>query len=245
MVLTMLAKIDKFVYVARLIKEIKVSENYLGAKGGSGVHQAIINLMPPHITYIEAFLGTGVIMKKKAPAPYNIGIDKSASMIDKFNYAADELICGDAIEYLAKYKPKNKTAIYLDPPYVGSTRTSNARYEFEMTDQEHEKLIQTIKAFDNTNTFVLLSGYQNEIYQELLGDWFSKDFQAMTRGGVRTETVWCNYQPKDIHYHTYAGENFTDRQRIKRKAERWANNFKQMPKAEQQAVFSAMLSDEE
>ena len=54
-----------------------MKENYLGAKGGSGVYQTIINLMPPHKVYVEAFLGTGTIMKKKAPAEFNIGIDKN------------------------------------------------------------------------------------------------------------------------------------------------------------------------
>ncbi|MCG9790671.1 hypothetical protein L1D61_26435 [Vibrio mediterranei] len=39
--------------------------SYLGAKSGSGVYQTIINLMPPHDTYIEAFLGTGAIMRKR------------------------------------------------------------------------------------------------------------------------------------------------------------------------------------
>lgn len=34
-------------------------DNYLGGKNGSGVYQAIINLLPPHDTYIEGFLGTG------------------------------------------------------------------------------------------------------------------------------------------------------------------------------------------
>ena len=63
----------------------------------------------------------------------------------------------------------------------------------------------------------------------------------MTRGGVRTETIWCNFEPKDIHYHTYAGKNYTERQGIQRKAERWANNFIKMSSGEQQAVLAAML----
>ncbi len=218
-------------------------ESYLGAKGGSGVYQAIINLMPPHETYIEAFLGTGEIMKRKAPALYNIGIDLNQSMIDKFDYArVDELLCEDSIKYLSQYQPKGRTAIYLDPTYVHDTRTSKARYKFEMTDGDHRRLIAASKKFDNSNTFVLLSGYRNEIYKELLSDWWSKDFQAMTRGGVRTETVWCNFKPSDMHYHTFAGENFTDRQRIKRKAERWAKNYESLPLGERQAVLTALLA---
>jgi DNA adenine methylase len=219
-----------------------MKESYLGAKNGSGVYQAIINLIPPHDIYIEGFLGTGAIMRNKAPALYNIGIDMNQSMLDKFDYASDELICTCAINYLANFQPKRKTAIYLDPPYVGSTRTSKARYEHELTDRDHEQLISNAKTINPEKTFILLSGYKNELYDDLLSDWWSKDFQAMTRGGVRTETVWCNFKPSEVHYHTFAGENFTDRQRIQRKAERWANNFQKMPKAEQQAVLAAMLS---
>lgn len=218
-----------------------MKESYLGAKNGSGVYQAIINLIPPHETYIEAFLGTGAIMRNKAPALVNIGLDKSKKMIDKFNYPSAELICGCSIEYLKNYKPKSKTVIYCDPPYMPCTRTSKAKYEHELTPTDHKELIKVLKSFDPEKTFILISGYKNDLYEELLKEWFSKDFQAMTRGGVRTETVWCNFKPSTVHYHTYAGEDFTERQRIQRKAARWAQNFKQMPPGEKQAVLAAML----
>jgi len=217
-------------------------ESYLGAKSGSGVYQAIINLFPPHEIFTELFLGTGAIMKKKAPAQYNIGIDKNVSMIDKFDYAADELLCADAIEYIESYQAKGKTVLYADPPYVHSTRTSNARYDHEMSDQDHRRLLKGLCAIDPKDTYIVISGYKNDLYSELLTGWWSKDFQAMTRGGVRTETVWCNFKPSEVHYHTFAGDNFTDRQRIKRKAERWAANFKGLPMGERQAVLNAILS---
>lgn len=49
--------------------------NYPGGKNGKGVYQTIINLMPPHEVYIEPFLGSGAILRKKRPAPVNIGMD--------------------------------------------------------------------------------------------------------------------------------------------------------------------------
>ncbi len=61
-----------------LASTIKIKDNrsaYPGGKGGSGVHQTIINLIPPHDTYIETHLGAGSIMRHKRPAPINIGID--------------------------------------------------------------------------------------------------------------------------------------------------------------------------
>mgnify|MGYP003657466093 CR=1 FL=1 len=169
-------------------------ESYLGAKGGSGVYQAIINVMAPHELYGELFLGTGVIFKKKAPAKYNVVIDKSQTMLDKFNY--------------------------------------------------HQRLLTAAKKHNPDKVKIIISGYSNPLYNEMLKDWWRKDFQAMTRGGVRTETIWLNYKPGDVHYHTFAGENFTDRQRIKRKAERWAKNFEALPPGERQTILAALLSVE-
>jgi len=45
---------------------IKIKDNrstYPGGKGGSGVYQKIINLIPPHDVYIETHLGGGSIMR--------------------------------------------------------------------------------------------------------------------------------------------------------------------------------------
>lgn len=218
------------------------NESYLGAKSGSGVYQAIINLMPPHETYIEAFLGTGAVMKRKAPAQRNIGLDKDKACIDSFDYAGEsELHCTDAFRFLSDfdYASAGSVLVYCDPPYVHSTRTSQARYRHELTDDDHRRLLAILNKIPAR---VILSGYRNAIYDELLSGWWSMDFQAMTRGGVRTETVWCNFNPGEVHYHSFAGKNFTDRQRIKRKAQRWANDFSQLPPAERQAILAALLA---
>lgn len=63
----------------------------------------------------------------------------------------------------------------------------------------------------------------------------------MTRGGVRTEKLWLNFPSGPVHWASYAGRNFTDRQRIKRKAARWAANFRKLPPGERLAVLSALL----
>lgn len=227
-------------------------KSYLGAKNGSGVYQAIINLMPPHDTYIEPFLGTGAVMRRKAPAARSIGLDKNQSCIDSFDftvlvsngYTVPELLLADAFDYLAEfeYSKAGKTLIYADPPYMHSTRTSNARYQHELTDEQHKELLQILKAVPAN---VILSGYRNDLYDTQLAGWWCMDFQAMTRGGVRTETVWCNFEPGEIHYHTYAGKNSTDRQRIQRKAARWAKNFAALPQPEKQAVLAALLAASE
>ena len=59
---------------------------YPGGKGGDGVYQTIINLMPPHKIYIEPFLGAGAIMRAKRPAPISsIGVDIDTAAIGIFH----------------------------------------------------------------------------------------------------------------------------------------------------------------
>jgi len=57
---------------------------YPGGKSGPGVYHRLINLMPPHETYVEPFLGGGALMRLKLPAAYNIGVDLDAGVIEKW-----------------------------------------------------------------------------------------------------------------------------------------------------------------
>ena len=49
--------------------------SFPGGKNGAGVFQTLINLMPPHDVYVEAFIGGGAVMRQKKPAAVNVGID--------------------------------------------------------------------------------------------------------------------------------------------------------------------------
>jgi hypothetical protein len=44
------------------------------------------------------------------------------------------------------------------------------------------------------------------------------EFQVMPRGGPQTEKLCFNFIPSYVRWATFAGEDFTDRQCIKRKA---------------------------
>ncbi|MFI3211682.1 MAG: DNA adenine methylase [Peptostreptococcaceae bacterium] len=62
--------------------------------------------------------------------------------------------------------------LYLDPPYIKSTRSSKKDvYEHEYTDEDHIKLIEKLKTIKAS---VILSGYQNDLYDELLKFGWSK-----------------------------------------------------------------------
>jgi site-specific DNA-adenine methylase len=216
--------------------------SYFGSKATSGLCQAIIAMMPPHDTYIESHLGGGAIMKRKPPASHNIGIDLNERALAKFqcDYPV-QLIRGCAHRFLAEYQYQGRELVYSDPPYLQSTRSSSRRYRFDYEEADHVQLLRLLKSLPCQ---VMISGYASALYAEQLVGWRSVAIQVMNQSGVRTEKVWFNFTLDRLHWARYAGRNFTDRQRIKRKAESWAQRYRGMPRAERLAVLGAMMAVE-
>lgn len=132
---------------------------YLGAKSGSGVFQAIIAAMPPHDTYIETHLGTGVIMRTKPPAIRSIGLEIDPQALAAFDPAYPvELHQVDCVAFLEAFDfaSAGRVLVYADPPYVMASRTSAARYRADYTDDDHRRLVATLRTLPAS---VLLSGY--------------------------------------------------------------------------------------
>lgn len=223
--------------------------SYLGSKGGSGVYQKIIAEMPPHDTYIETHLGSGAVMLRKPPAMQNVGLDIDSETLrgfkDKYQMREQEdlyqLWCVDAVDYLSRFDfaAAGKVLVYSDPPYLPETRTSRARYRHEYTVADHERLLACLMSLPE-NVSVILSGYPSQLYNETLAGWRSMEFQAMTRGGVRTEKIWMNYGEGRAYSHAFAGKDYNDRSRIKRKVERWRAKYAALPPAERLAIMAAL-----
>lgn len=75
-----------------------------------------------------------------------------------------------------------------------------------------------------------------------LADWRLVQFQAMTRRGPATECLWMNYpDPASLHTTWYVGADFRERERIKRKRQRWARRIAAMDPAERQVILEALL----
>ena len=216
--------------------------SYFGSKATSGLCQAIIALMPPHDTYIETHLGGGAIMKRKPPALRNIGIDLDARALKRLrcDYPVEK-VHGCAHRFLAEYPFMGRELLYCDPPYLLHTRTSGRRYRYDYEGQDHVELLALLKAVPCP---VILSGYPSALYDEQLADWRTLEVQVMNQAGVRTEKLWLNFTPDRLHWARYAGKNFTDRQRIKRKAESWASRYQAMPRAERVAVLAGLMAVE-
>ncbi|MBW4203933.1 DNA adenine methylase [Enterobacter cloacae subsp. cloacae] len=225
--------------------------SYLGSKAASGVYQKIIAEMPPHDTYIETHLGGGAIMLRKPPARHNIGIDKDEEALTNFMEREGygqipnlQLVNCDAVDVLENFfldppAAGNRVLLYVDPPYLHETRTSNARYRCEYQVADHVRLLTCLKSLP-PEIQIILSGYPSQLYEDLLPGWRSKEFQAMTRGGVRTEKIWMNYPEGRAYSHAFAGKDYNDRHRIKRKVERWRAKYAALPAAERLAIMVAL-----
>ncbi len=103
----------------------------------------------------------------------------------------------DAFELIEKYDTP-KTLIYADPPYPRSTRSQKVKngkfyhgyaHEFD-TDEEHEKLLTVL---NNCQSMVMISGYQCELYDDMLSGWVRHDKTSQMDGKAKkTESLWIN-----------------------------------------------------
>jgi DNA adenine methylase len=94
-----------------------------------------------------------------------------------------------AVELIKSFNHDN-VLIYADPPYVLSTR-SRKQYRHEMSDQDHVELLGTLLLHTGP---VMLSGYDNAIYNKYLQGWRKISTPARAENSLpRTEVLWMNY----------------------------------------------------
>jgi hypothetical protein len=181
-------------------------------------------------------------MQRKPAALHNIAIDldREALRAFKCDYPIEK-VHGCAHDFLSRYNFRGSELVYCDPPYLHYTRTSSRRYPFDYEQKDHIKLLEQLKRLPCS---VMISGYPSHLYDELLTDWGRLELQVMNHKGVRTEKLWFNFTPDRVHWSRYAGKNFTDRQRIKRKAESWGRRYQALPRAERLAVLSSIMAVE-
>ena len=219
---------------------------YPGGKNAPGVAQLLTNSLPPHRLYIEPFLGSGALMRAKTPATISIGIDLDPLPLAKFAahiphpqtrpLARVSLALADALPILEASHFTADTLIYCDPPYPASTLTNTNRYKCTLKDTQHEALL---KALTHTKAHVAISSYPNPGYAHALRSWHCQLYRAQTRGTPRAEALWTNWQPNaprgDLRS---AGATFRERERIKRKRQRWLTKFATLQPIEAAAILA-------
>lgn len=135
------------------------------------------------------------------PARSSVGMPGYlAGYVDRIAPAAERLAavsleCRPALDVIRKYGAVPEVLLYVDPPYLGSTRANDNAYRHEMrSDDEHREMAAALHA---CRAAVVLSGYPSDLYDlELYAGWDRHEMAASTgQGGTwanRTEVLWSN-----------------------------------------------------
>lgn len=232
---------------------------FVGSKGGAGIAQWLISLMPAHRVYLEGCLGRGVIYNTKLPALENILIELDGATLTRFEQRLFEsgttshywptCINGDCVAIVPTLNLPADALCYFDPPYPGDVRIDAGRAYYAsdkrpggtLTLEWHEAFLTMLQALP---CMVMVSGYECELYSKLLDGWRTSYKWTVNRAGAKVkEFVWLNFQePALLHDPRFVGGNYTDRQRVKRKMERWKKNFLALPPDERWAMYETLSS---
>jgi DNA adenine methylase len=123
-------------------------------------------------------------------------VERMATAAERLQHVTLE--ASPALDIIAKFGQQPDVLLYVDPPYLGSTRSKTWRgYEHEMRGEaEHRALAEALHA---SRAAVVLSGYPSDLYdRDLYAGWDRHTIAASTgQGGNRTEVLWSN-RPLDL-----------------------------------------------
>ena len=128
-------------------------------------------------------------------------VDRMAVAAERLH--AVSLECRPALDVIDRYGRHPEVLLYVDPPYLSSTRApgdesraGTHRYQHEMmTADAHAQLLEALRG---CAAAVAVSGYPSELYGATLRDWRRVEWPAGTgqsaRGewSTRTEALWIN-----------------------------------------------------
>lgn len=123
-------------------------------------------------------------------------VDRMAAAAERLQHVSLE--CRPALELVQKYGAHPQCCLYVDPPYLGSTRSARGGgngYRVDMT--EHADHVELLWALMGCRASVVISAYPSELYTEALKGWDSLVIPHSTGQGngvnqARTEVLWSN-----------------------------------------------------
>jgi DNA adenine methylase len=133
--------------------------------------------------------GSGIGM----PGYLEAYVERIAAAADRLSMVSLE--CMPALDLIRKYGQQPDVLLYVDPPYLGTTRDHRNNYRYEMKDEgDHRDLAEALHA---CKAAVVLSGYASDLYdRELYAGWARHTMPAFTGNSsgdrTRTEVLWSN-----------------------------------------------------
>ncbi len=102
----------------------------------------------------------------------------------------------DAMELIRRYNSP-ETLIYCDPPYNQEIRKKKI-YKCELDDAGQIRLLQVLK---ESKAKIILSGYDNELYNTELKGWYTDEKETTAQMGLkRREKLYMNFQPPLLYF---------------------------------------------
>lgn len=118
-------------------------------------------------------------------------VDRMAPAASRLHSVSLE--CRPALELITSYGRDPRVLLYVDPPYLGTTRQSGGYIHEMKTEDEHRELAEALR---DVKAAVVLSGYSSPLYDDLYRGWDRHSFAVSTgQGGdweARTEVLWSN-----------------------------------------------------
>ena len=160
--------------------------------------------------WVRLSQGRGGMLRRTGWRFYRDASRRSGSMAWTLNayadrvWAACERLAGvslesrPALDVIRDYGQHDAVCLYVDPPYLGTTRGWGNQYRHEMrAADDHRELAAALR---ECRAAVVLSGYPDPLYDDLYDGWARLDLPAFTgqggtrgrHGGQRTEVLWCN-----------------------------------------------------
>ena len=103
-----------------------------------------------------------------------------------------QIECRPAVELMERFNYSN-VLVYLDPPYVLSTRHGR-QYRHELDDKGQDALLDA--ALDHKGP-LLISGYDNTLYNDRLHGWHREETTNYSQVcSKKREVLWMNFEPE-------------------------------------------------
>ena len=181
-----------------------------------------------------------------APPATSAGLAVLASLAGHDGTTRCDLLHGDALAWLRARAWTGNELVYLDPPYLMHTRTDpRRRYAYEPALDHGDDLawhVDLLALALGLPCMVMISGYWSGLYADMLGSWATVSYPVRDRAGKwRDEFVWMNYPaPVALHDYGHLGDDYRERERIKRKRLRWRKRLAGMDLLERRAILAEL-----
>jgi DNA adenine methylase len=127
------------------------------------------------------------------PGYLNAYVERMAPIAARLSDVSLE--CMPALDLIAKYGADPDVLLYVDPPYLGTTRSHRNNYKHEMKPEaDHRELAE---ALADVRAAVVVSGYASPLYdRDLYAGWDRHTIGTFTGNGAgdksRVEVLWSN-----------------------------------------------------